>query len=939
MMTRDSSFGGSSEGGSMADGVNERESAGDERIDKDEPLRRDVKYLGELLGEVLAEQGGEARFDRVERARLAARDLRDGVADAEDELERAVRGLPVDEAEALVRAFSAYFALVNMAERVHRIRRRRDYLAEGRPQPGSLEAALHDARDGGLDADGFVELLGRLRLTPVFTAHPTEATRRTLLVKEQRVAVELVRRMIESRLPIEEAAGRARLRSEITLSWQTDEHLHDRPTVADEVEHVVFYVTDVIYRIVPAFYDALEDAAARVFGDEGRPRIPAGIVRFGTWVGGDMDGNPNVGAPTIRATLERQRELILERYLGEARELFGHLSHSTAYAEVSAAVEDRVRTYAEDLPEVGSAIPVRYAEMPYRRLLWLMNAKLRATLRDAPGRYDTADELVEDIAILHESLLANRGANAGARLVERWRRRVETFGFCLATLDIREDSLVHRRAAGQLMGDDSFESRDAANRTEALSAALARGHDPGVPLAPESDTELARVLDVLGAIRECRRRFGHDAIGPYIISMAQGVDDALALLWLARRAGLVDAEDAVELDIAPLFETVDDLQSAARVMAALYAHPQYRDHLRSRDDHQVVMLGYSDSNRESGLIASRWALQQAQEELLATSEESGVRLTLFHGRGGTISRGGSKPRNAILAEPPNAVRGRLRLTEQGEIIHAKYGLRDLALRTLELTAGAVIEVTAANDGRTSAAAESVPVWPDEWRAVMERAAATARQTYRALVFDEPDFYEYFRGATPIDVIERLLIGSRPVARRSKSGIENLRAIPWVFAWTQSRHMLPGWYGVGEGLRVAEAEFGIDVLRGMNAEWPFFANLVADVEMVLAKADLNIARQYADLAGDVGSKFFPRIVEAFESTRDVILRITGCDELLANEPVLERAIGLRNPYVDPMSKVQIDLLQRWRDGGREDEALERVLLSTVKGIARGLQNTG
>lgn len=916
------------------------DAAQDERSDKDEPLRRDVKYLGELLGEVLAEQGGDARFDRVERARLAARDHRDGNSGAEAELDDAVRGLDTDEAEALVRAFSAYFALVNMAERVHRIRRRRDYLAEGRPQPGSLEAALRDAREAGLDADGFVDMLGRLRLTPVFTAHPTEATRRTLLVKEQRVAVELVRRMIESRLPIEDAAGRARLRSEITLSWQTDEHLHDRPTVADEVEHVVFYVTDVIYRIVPAFYDALEDAAARVFGSEGRSRVPAGIIRFGTWVGGDMDGNPNVGARTIRATLERQRELILERYLREARELFGHLSHSADYAEVSDAIEDRIRDYAEELPEVGAAIPIRYAEMPYRRLLWLVSAKLRATLRDAPGRYDTPDELIEDIAIIHQSLLAHRGAHAGARLVERWRRRVETFGFCLATLDIREDSLVHRRAAGQLLGDAEFESRAADERTNRLSAALARDHDPGVPISAEPDSELERGLEVLAAIRECRRRFGRDAIGPYIISMAQGVDDALALLWLARRAKLVDAHDAVELDIAPLFETVEDLQNAASVMAALYAHPQYRDHLRSRDDVQIVMLGYSDSNRESGLVASRWALQQAQEELLAASEASGVRLTLFHGRGGTISRGGSKPRNAILAEPPNAVRGRLRLTEQGEIIHAKYGLRDLALRTLELTAGAVIEATAANDAReASGGAETTSVWPAQWRAVMDRAAASARSTYRALVFDEPDFYEYFRGATPIDVIERLLIGSRPVARRSKSGIENLRAIPWVFAWTQSRHMLPGWYGVGQGLRAAEAEFGIDVLRTMNADWPFFANLVADVEMVLAKADMNIARKYADLAGETGAKFFPRIVEAFDGTRDIITKITGYDALLANEPVLDRAIRLRNPYVDPMSKVQIDLLQRWREGGREDGAIERVLLSTVKGIARGLQNTG
>ncbi len=896
--------------------------------EKDEPLRRDVGFLGELLGRVLEEQGGAELFERVERSRVLAREHRAGREEAADDLEATVSGLPVDEAMALARAFSAYFSVVNMAERVHRIRRRRDYLANEEPQTGSLEASLRAARDAGLSRESFEELLGDLRILPVFTAHPTEATRRTLLVKEQRMASLLVRRMVERMVPYEERVTEARLRNEITLGWQTDEHLDDRPTVADEVEHVVFYLTDVIYRIVPAFYRALEEAAAAVYGEDAARTIPSGIVRFGTWVGGDMDGNPAVGAETMRATLERQRELILKRYVSEVRDLFGHLSQSVSHVPVAEALLERIRAYGELLPGVAAGIPPRYRDMPYRVFLWLISARLEATERDVNGRYANPDELVADLAVLADSLLANRGEHAGLRRVQRLRRRVETFGFHVATLDVREDALSHRRAVGQLLGVDDFEEREPVQRTELLSAALAAdGEDPSGPEG--APAELTKVMAVLAEIRESRRRFGARAVGPYIISMAQGVDDALGLLWLGRRAGLLDENGAVALDIAPLFETVDDLKAAGPVMAELYAHPQYREHLRARGDDQIVMLGYSDSNRESGIAASRWELQRAQEELVAESEASGVRVTLFHGRGGTVSRGGSKPRNAILAEPPRALRGRLRLTEQGEIIHAKYGLRDLALRTLELMGGALIEATSASP---TPAAES-------WREAMSVAARESRTAYQKLVFESDGFYEYFRGATPIDVIECLCIGSRPVARRSKAGIANLRAIPWVFAWTQSRLTLPGWYGLGEGLRAAEEAHGLDTLREMAREWPFFQNLISDAEMVLAKADLDIARRYSRLAGDLHDRFFPEIERAFESTREIVCRISGHERLLEAEPVLERAILLRNPYIDPMSLVQIDLLRRWREGDRKDEELTRVLMSTVKGIARGLLNTG
>jgi len=879
---------------------------------KDVPLRDDVRTLGALLGEVLKEQGGEALFARVEAARLAARRRRSGEAGAEKELVEGLRGLGAREATQVVRAFSAYFGLVNMAERVHRIRRRQDYLRRRTAQPGSLEAAVRALREGGVDQDGLRRLLSATEVVPVFTAHPTEAIRRTLLVKEQRFARALVDRIDPGRLlPQEEAAALARIRNEVTIAWQTEEHLQERPTVADEVEHVVFYLSEVVYRIVPAFYEALGDALRAVYGEGADRDLPCPVVRFASWVGGDMDGNPNVGADTIRATLARQRELVLRRYRGEVRALFDHLSQSAALAPVDAALAERAEAYAALLPEVRPQALERYRDMPYRRFLWLVSARLDATGVEA-GRagagYASPADLEADLELVARSLLGGRGRNAGLFLVERLIRRLRTFGFHLATLDVRQHADVHRRA---------------------LAGA-----------GPDAE----RALEVMRAIAAARARYGPDAIGPYIVSMARGPDDVLAVLELARRAGFVEgATGAVPLDVAPLFETVDDLRHAAGTLSALLADPRYRAHVDGRGGRQVVMLGYSDSNKESGIAASRFALHDAEVALVRAADAAGARLTLFHGRGGTASRGGTKPRAAVLAEPPGAVRGRLRVTEQGEIIHAKYGLRAIALRTLELMTGAVLETTARDlhpaPGLAGAASPAGPPPEIAFAAVAADIARESRAAYRALVFDDRQFEAYFRAATPIDVIERLNIGSRPAKRTGQSGIEDLRAIPWVFAWTQSRHILPGWYGAGAALARAAERHGIDRLREMARAWPTFANLLSDVEMVLAKADMPIAARYAELAGKAGARIYPLVLAEFELTRRLVCDVQETRELLDRDAVLRRAIRLRNPYVDPMSLVQVELLGRWRAGGRKDPELEQALFATVRGIARGLQNTG
>ena len=657
---------------------------------KDIPLRRDVHTLGDLLGEVLKSQEGPDLFEKVERARLAARGRREGRRGAAQQLDEELTGLNPSTASAVVRAFSAYFGLVNMAERVHRIRRRRDYLRADVPQPGSLLQVVRDLRNRGVGAEELLETLARLRFIPVFTAHPTEATRRTLLQKEQRIARSLVDRIDPGRmLPQEDAAALARVKHEVSLSWRTDEYA-DRPRVIDEVDHVTFFLGNVLYRIVPAFYRELREAVEESYGDVVASRLPIQIIQFGSWVGGDMDGNPNVGPETIREALAHHRTLILSKYHTELEEIFEHLSQSKDRIEVDPRVLARTEEYEALYDTQSSKLPAGYRTMPYRRLVWMMIERLQRTREDQPLAYGAPHDLSEDLELILNSIESS-GSPAGAHRVRRLMERVHAFGFHLATLDIRQDALVHRQAVGETLGREDFVALPPGERTLLLHDALSR--QPSRPTTKE-DSALGRCLAVMDSIGECRERYGPDAIGPYIISMAQGADDALAVLFLGKtcrphrqRAG------NVHLDVTPLFETVDDLHNSRSTLQELLHDPLYKEHLHSRDDLQRVMLGYSDSSKESGLVASRWALYQAQEDLLEVGAQANppVRVAFFHGRGGTIGRGGSKPRRGILAEPKAAIHDGLRLTEQGEIIAFKYGLRDIALRTLELNVGALLE--------------------------------------------------------------------------------------------------------------------------------------------------------------------------------------------------------------------------------------------------------
>lgn len=888
-------------------------------------LRDDVRGLGMILGEVLGEQAGAAFFDRVEAVRRAAVSRRTGEAHAEETLIRLL-----DEAHAgpdstesaflLVRAFSMYFQAVNTAERVHRIRRRREHGRSPDPQPQSIAHTIRELGRSGLRAGEIRDLLERLSVHLVFTAHPSESTRKTLLDKQRRVAGQLLGQL-ERRRHRFDPARREAIRTELTAAWQTREYPEARPRVADELDYLLFHVGDVVREVIPQFYEELEAAMAALPGGGGDRPAPL-VLRFGSWVGADMDGNPNVDARTLRNALARQRQLIVAQYRRELSDLYGRLSQSVSRIGVSPSLAARIEIYALQFPDLGETIPERHRDMPYRVFLRYLDRRLEAMMGGRVGGYRRADELAGDLRLVADSLLENSGRHAGWREVRRTLRRVETFGFHLVTLDVRQNSKVHAKAVSEGLGLAEWKDVPVPERVARLRAALER------PPAPAPRSADPAALEVFRAIGESLDHYGERAVGPYIVSMTRDVDDILAVLLLARWG--MGRKGGVPLDIVPLFEFRRDLERAPEILAALFADSLYRSHLESRGGAQIVMVGYSDSGKDAGLATSRWMIDRAQAAMARVAGDAGVRLTIFHGRGGTVGRGGGKTFRGILAVPAEALSGRLRMTEQGEMVSEKYGLGGIALRNLEQAVGA-----------TALASVRTPMDPSRlgrWSGVMETVSAASYEAYHALTRDD-SFLAYFRRATPIDVIERMAIGSRPARRSQQAGLEDLRAIPWVFAWTQSRHLLPGWFGLGSGLEVARQAHGEEVLREMLGEWPFFATLIDDVEMVLAKADMAIAARYASLAGRALAPVFGRIRDEYAKSMRLILELRKAETLLAADPTLARSIRLRNPYVDPMSFIQVRLLARWRESGRRDDALFHALEATVGGIAQGLQNTG
>ena len=899
---------------------------------KHEPLRDDVHALGALVGEILREQGGERLFELVEADRVAAIRGRSGDAAARAELAAHVRERPPALARDLVRAFSMWFQAVNLAEKVHRIRRRRDYFVKDsqRPQPGGVEDAIAALKAQGLDAGQAAELIGSLSIEPVFAPHTTEASRRTLLRKQQRIAQRLLERLDPSLTPHESRSIWDNIRMELTSAWQTEELPRSRLTVADEREQILFYLVEVLYRVVPAFYEELALALEKVYGAKaGAVRVPS-ILHFGSWAGADMDGNPDVHAKSIRETLARQQQVIVNTYFQECQELAQRLSQSASRVAVAPELLKRLEHYMTLLPGARAITPARHDRMPYRVFLAQIGERLRGAFEGRASGYEKARQFRDDVALIAASLKANKGTNAGLFYVERLLRRIDTFGFHLASLDVRQHASVLHEVIAQGLADDQWLARSRRERRDLLAEALEKDRGP----VTELDALGKRTLAVFDAIMQGRHRYGSDAIGYFIISGATGADDLLAALLLARWAAAYDKYSGeVALDIAPQFETEESLADCAATIQELLADPLYRRHLEARGRRQCVLIGYSDSNKQAGTCASRVLIHQAQAQIAAVLATAGERHVLFHARGGSLARGGGRIEAIVKAAPAGAVDGVLRIREQGSTVKQGYGLRPIAMRTLERAFNAL--------SLTTAAVRAGRIAPDSGAhlEVAQRLAPESRDAYRRLVYEAPEFYEFFQAVTPIDVIERMQIGSRSVHRSANAGLAALLPVPWVFAWSQARYMLPGWYGAGSGLSAVVRTFGLARVREAYGGWFFFKNLIDDVETMLARADLDIAHYYEDLSPEPLRRFAADIRAEYQLTCEQVLLVKDSRALLDSDTTLQRSIRLRNPYLDPMNLMQVDLLKRWRAGGRQDHDLFAALLASVGGIAEGLQSTG
>jgi phosphoenolpyruvate carboxylase len=898
-------------------------------------LRRDIRELGRLLGRTIVRQEGQELLDLVEQIRSSIRSDREATAPLLAEVD-------VRTATKLVRAFTTYFHLANVAEQVHRGRELSVLRAR---EGGWLTKAADRIAAAGIPEAELADEVARLAVRPVFTAHPTEAARRTVLHKIRRIA-DLLDEWQRDPDPAADRRVRGRLEELIDLLWQTDELRIAQPDVVDEARNAVWYLDAPHRDAVPQVLEALAEQLRRL-GLEAAPR--ARPLAFGSWIGGDRDGNPNVGPASMRDVLDLQHEHGLRDAIEVVDELRRDLSPSVRIAGVTRQLMDSLERDLELLPNVEPRFRRLNAEEPYRLKLTCMRAKLLNTRRrlaeglpHRPGfDYLGSGELTADFELVRASLLAHRGELIARGRVERALRTLAAFGLHLATLDVREHADAHHHAVGQLLdrvrGEDAppFSALTRPERVRLLAEELG-SRRPLTFHPPPLDDAGARALDAFRAVRSAQDRYGDETVESYIVSMCRGADDLFAAVVLAREAGLVDVHRGVaRIGFVPLLETIDELRRAGDVLAELLHDPNYRRIVSLRGDVQEVMLGYSDSNKEAGITTSQWEIHRAQQRLRDAAAGLGVRLRIFHGRGGTVGRGGGPAHDAILAQPPRTLDGEIKLTEQGEVISDKYLVPSLARENLELMLAAALEATVLHR-RPRMSPEALASWVE----AMDLVSGTAFERYRGLV-EDPALPGYYLASTPVELLAELHLGSRPSRRpESGAGLEGLRAIPWVFGWTQSRQIVPGWYGVGSGLAAARAAGLGERLTEMHDRWWFFRNFLSNVAMTLAKTDLAIAGHYVerlvpeDLRGP-----FELIRAEHELAMAELLRLRGEDELLGTDPVLQRTLRVRDAYLAPIHYLQVALTERRRADRAADGDLARALLLTVNGIAAGLRNTG
>jgi len=967
----------------------------DARHEKDAPLRQDIRTLGNALGQAIQHHRGHAVFDTVEQLRKLCRRLREcdrrllvataleaaqlqvEIVQLDREIAQIVDNCSLDTAIDAIRAFTVYFHLVNTAEQYHRIRRRRAHEANAdeRPQRGSLAALIRFFQQNELSASTLSKLFQRLSIELVFTAHPTEATRRSLITKTRRVADLLERydQQQDRMTPRQRLHWQQDLEGTIDLLWRTDAVRHTRPHPLDEIKMGIYYLDEILYAAVPDLYSELEELLHETYPSV---QVPP-FLRLGSWIGGDQDGNPFVGPETMLNALRMQRGSVIEHYRASIQSLAQEFSQSLNYACITEELQHALDEDAACMAEYNHELGPQTALEPYRRKLSFMWKRLEVTaqvpqvqthppfptLRTQPAAdqpssvaYRNAEELLHDLALIRTSLLADGEYDLAHGHLAQLIRQVEVFGFYFVALDVRQHSERHAAALAELLRvtglfQEDYTKIDETARLYILDNLLG---DPRLLTRPdlELSEETWHVLHTFHAIKQARAEYGEKAITCYIISMTSSLSDLLEVQFFCKEAGIDN------LPIVPLFETISDLHECTEILRQAFTHPYYRAYITRSKYEQQVMLGYSDSSKDGGILTSSWELYQAQGRLAELGRRHGIGITIFHGRGGAIGRGGGPIYEAILGQPPGTVNGRLRITEQGEMLSFKYGQHEIAIRNMELVVAGVMQASIPDADILESPVHPAPT--KEWIALMNRLSASAHERYRGLIYNDPAFLTFFEQATPILELGWLNIGSRPARRTQGRAIEELRAIPWVFSWMQSRYVLPSWYGVGGALEeyIAEDPARLEQLRDLYTHWPFWRAFLDNLQMTLSKADMHIAQHYAQLVEDstLRGRISWEIQEEYERTRNIVVRIVGGQTLLDNAPVLQQSIQRRNPYVDPLSYFQVVLLRRLRalggplildeehlqdasDEERERDKLTYAVLLTINGIAAGVRNTG
>lgn len=914
-------------------------------------LRRDIRFLANILGEVLVSQGGNELLDTVEKIREMSKSMRASFdPDIYKEYLSTIHALGPAIRHQVIRAFAIYFQLVNIAEQNHRIRRKRDYdrTAGETIQPGSIESIIKELHIRDITPEEIQDILEGISLELVMTAHPTEATRKAVLDIHHRISeqvTELDNPMLTYR---EREQLRSLLHGEVLALWQTDELRDRKPTVLDEVRNGLYYFDETLFDVLPEVYAELERCLERYYPEQSW-HVPS-FLRFGSWIGGDRDGNPSVTSEVTAETLGMHREMALKKYEEALREAMSYMSFSSSLVQVT---DELLQSIEADRLAMETELedPWRNGHEPYRIKLTYMLEKVRNTgnphYHNPEARYHNPEELIQDLQVMDRSLRNHFADSAADRFMRKLIRQVELFGFHMSTLDIRQHSMEHENAITEIFRiiglTENYRDLSEDEKIAVLTSVL---KDPRPITSPyfEYSDSTTECLNVYRTVQAAQKEFGAGCIRSYLISMTQSASDLMEVLVFCKEVGLYrkdkDGQVVSTLQPVPLFETIEDLHDAPAIMSRLFSIPEYRNALISTGHLQEIMLGYSDSNKDGGVLTANWELRLALKQLTETAREHQVRLKFFHGRGGALGRGGMPLNRSILAQPPETIGGGIKITEQGEVLSQRYSMKGIAYRSLEQATWALL---------TAAVMSKHPhydIQEHKYETIMAGISEKSLEKYQELVFQDPDFLTFFKESTPLPEIGELNIGSRPSKRKNSDRFEDLRAIPWVFAWTQSRYLFPAWYAAGSGLNSyyqGKSE-NLKQLQKMYAKWSFFRTAIDSLQMALAKADLTIAREYGKMVKDreVADRIFKRIRDEYMLTSELILKITGQKEILDNVPILQESIKLRNPYVDPMSYMQVQLLTELRNlraQGEEDEALIREVLLTINGIAAGLRNTG